>query len=121
MARELTRYVVCKSDELQPGGRQIVTVRGREIGVFNVGGKYHAITNRCPHHQAPLCLGPVTTEMAGSDVGEYRLQDDVKVIRCPWHSFEFNMDTGRNIAEPDRFRVAVYKIDREDEDIVVYM
>ena len=42
MTRE---YLVCEIDELPIGGRIVVRVRNREIGVFNVGGKYYALPN----------------------------------------------------------------------------
>ncbi len=34
----MTRHGVATVDEIPTGGRKIVTVRGLEIGIFNVGG-----------------------------------------------------------------------------------
>ena len=31
-------HIIATADEIPPGGRKIVTVNGREIGVFNLGG-----------------------------------------------------------------------------------
>ena len=45
------RYVVAAVDEIAPGERKIVTVAGRSIGVFNVGGEFFALRNRCPHQE----------------------------------------------------------------------
>src|SRR5687768_15644000 len=50
-------HFVCRTDELPPGERKIVSANGRSIGVFNVGGRYYALRNLCPHRAAPLCLG----------------------------------------------------------------
>ena len=33
----MTRHVVASVDEIPAGGRKIVTVNGREIGIFKVG------------------------------------------------------------------------------------
>ena len=44
-------------DEIPPGGRKIVEVAGRTIGVFNVDGEFFALLNRCPHQGGPLCTG----------------------------------------------------------------
>ena len=41
-------HVIATADEIPPGGRKIVTVNGREIGVFNLGGDYYALRNICP-------------------------------------------------------------------------
>ena len=53
------KYVVAAVDEIPPGGRKIVDVAGRSIGVFNLGGEYFALRNRCPHQGGPLCEGRV--------------------------------------------------------------
>jgi nitrite reductase/ring-hydroxylating ferredoxin subunit len=119
--RERSRHVVCPAGELPPGTRKIAKVGRREIGVFNVDGRFLAITNICPHHRAPLCVGPLTKEMTSSKVGEYELREERNVLRCPWHSFEFDLETGRNLLEPDRYRVAVYEAALEGDDVVVYM
>ncbi len=47
------KYVVASVDEIPPGGRKIVEVAGRSIGVFNVKGEYFALRNRCPHQGGP--------------------------------------------------------------------
>ena len=51
------RYRVCTTEELQPGERKIVDAGGRSIGVFNVGGSYHALLNLCPHQRGPSAWG----------------------------------------------------------------
>src|SRR5947207_3268589 len=53
-------YVVGTVDEIPVGGRKIVEVAGRSIGIFNVAGEYVALRNRCPHQGGPLCLGVLT-------------------------------------------------------------
>ena len=53
----MASHVVAEAGEIPPGGRKIVEVEGRSIGIFNVGGEYLAVRNRCPHQGGPLCLG----------------------------------------------------------------
>jgi nitrite reductase/ring-hydroxylating ferredoxin subunit len=53
----VTRYVVAEAGEIPDGGRKIVEVGGRSIGVFYVNGEYFALFNRCPHQAGPLCTG----------------------------------------------------------------
>ena len=42
------------------------------------------------------------------------------VIICPWHNFEFDLDTGRSSCEPDRLRIATYRAELEEDEVVVY-
>ncbi|HZU78381.1 MAG TPA: Rieske (2Fe-2S) protein [Acidimicrobiales bacterium] len=119
--RARTRHVVATREELPPGQRKIVKIGKREIGVFNVNGELKAIANICPHHQAPLCLGPQTGEIKANGVGNYLYDREDEIIRCPWHSFEFDLNTGRCLPVPDLYRVAVYPAEWEDGHAVVYV
>jgi hypothetical protein len=55
-ARSRGRLVVGAASEIAPGERRIVddAETGLSIGVFNVGGRFFAVKNVCPHLGAPL-------------------------------------------------------------------
>ena len=53
----MERFVVARADEIPPGGRKLVEVRGRDVVVFNVEGEYFALLDRCPHQGGSLCRG----------------------------------------------------------------
>ncbi len=53
----MSRHVVATVGEIAPGSSKLVTVKGREIGLFNVKGEYFALANKCPHEGAALCRG----------------------------------------------------------------
>ena len=55
----MSRHIVATVDDIPPGKRLLVNVKGREIGIFNVDGEYLAISNRCPHEGASLCKGRI--------------------------------------------------------------
>ena len=46
--RARTPYAVCRANDLAPGARLIVELGGRSVGVFNIGGQFYALHNRCP-------------------------------------------------------------------------
>ena len=69
----MSRHVVAAVGEIPPGGRKIVTVRGRGVGVFNLDGAFYALVNRCPHQGAALCTGAVVSRLEAPQPGEYRL------------------------------------------------
>lgn len=110
----MTKHVVCRIEELPPGSVRIVTINSRSIGVINAGGTYFALRNICPHQGAPLCEGAVGGTMLPSDPYHYIYGRDDRVVRCPWHGWEFDLETGRSVFLPDRYRVATYPVVTED-------
>lgn len=107
------KHVVCPVTELPPGSRRIVEVGGRSIGVFNIGGKLLAVRNRCPHQGAPLCLGHVQGYWTSTRPHERILDESRPILKCPWHGWEFDLETGRSVAGPDRWRVRTYPTEVE--------
>jgi nitrite reductase (NADH) small subunit len=114
------RHVVAPAAELPPGASIVVEVGGRSIGVFNLDGRLHALRNSCPHHGAPLCLGAITGRMAPSAAHVYEYSPE-PILRCPWHGYEFDLETGRAKLRPDSLRVKVYRAELEDDEVVLYV
>jgi 3-phenylpropionate/trans-cinnamate dioxygenase ferredoxin subunit len=107
-----TRHVICKSVDLPPGERKMVDVAGRSIGIFNVEGQLHAIKNRCPQG-AELCRCTVGGTMLPAGPGEYEYGLEGRVLRCPWHFWEFDITTGKMLFVPGRMRVKTYQVNVE--------
>jgi 3-phenylpropionate/trans-cinnamate dioxygenase ferredoxin subunit len=101
--------IVARADEIGPGERKLVQVGGRSLGVFNVGGEYYAVRNRCPHQGGPLCEGLQFAPLRSGGPGEYTRGSDGEIIRCPWHGWEFSVRTGRSWFDPERTRVRSYR------------
>lgn len=105
----MARHVVGTVDEIPVGGRRIVEVGGRSIGVFNIGGEFFALRNQCPHQGGPLCQGPL------SGLPQARVPDEVtyirrgEILRCPWHQWEFDIRTGQSWVDPAKVRVKSYE------------
>ena len=51
-----------------------------DIAVFNINGKYNAISDTCAHKGGPLSQGI--------------LKEDV--VTCPWHGWKYNIRTGKS-------------------------
>jgi len=105
----MTRYVVGRVSEFAPGSRKIVNVGGRSIGIFFINGEFFAVQNRCPHAGAPLCQGSLGGIVKSSAPGEYDYARADEFIRCPWHSWEFDLKTGRSWFDPRRLRVKTFE------------
>ena len=108
--RDADRLVVCAVEDLPPGTRRIVTVGSRSIGVFNVGGRFYALRNVCPHQGAPLCEGPLTGTTLPGPPGTFRYGREGEIVRCPWHGWEFDVTDGRSIFNPHAVRVRSYPV-----------
>ena len=117
-ARE--RHVVCTREELAAEGRRIVRLGNHEIGVFAVGERLFAVRNVCPHHHAPICRGAVTGTHLPSAVGEYAYGRDGLILRCPWHGFEFDLESGDCLVHERRWRLGLFRAEYEGDDVVVY-
>jgi nitrite reductase/ring-hydroxylating ferredoxin subunit len=115
----MARHVVATVEEIPPGSCKIVAVRGREIGVFNLGNDFHALINRCPHEGAALCKGRITGRMEADKPGEYRLTHVGEMLRCPWHGWEFDIRTGQSWCDPEHTWARSYKVSVEPGETLV--
>jgi len=76
------RIVHCCDIPLREG--RAVKVGNREIAIFNLGDRFLAIENRCPHKGGPLADGIV----AGS------------TVVCPLHAWKMSLETGKGANGP---------------------
>jgi nitrite reductase (NADH) small subunit len=65
-----------------------VTVNGQEIAIFNLGGRFVAIDNRCPHRGGPLADGIVSAT------------GDTVTVTCPLHNWRIAVDCGQVVKPP---------------------
>jgi nitrite reductase/ring-hydroxylating ferredoxin subunit/multimeric flavodoxin WrbA len=80
------RYL-CTIKELSPGAsRQFSLSNDKgtkriQIAVFNVNGRFYCISNKCQHQGGPLSEGT--------------LDEEKKVITCPWHGWKYSIIDGK--------------------------
>ena len=106
----MTRHVIAAASDIKPGEKKLVTVKGREIGVFNVNGEFFALANRCPHGGGPMCEGVISPLVEAGGVGEYKLTRKGEFLRCPWHGWEFEIRTGQSYCDPKSLKVRQFKV-----------
>jgi len=111
--------VVGRVADFPEGTHRVVEVDGREIGVFNIGGRFYGLLNRCAHQGGPLCAGKRTTGTLIADA-DFRPQWALEgeIIACPWHGLEYHVPPGRCLAYP-RISVRRYDVTLHGEDVVV--
>lgn len=99
---------VCAAEALNPGQTKVLDIANRSIGVFNVGGEFYALANLCPHAGGPLCRGQVTGMAVADEPYIISWHRSGEIVRCPWHSWEFDIATGKTLTDPSR-SVRTYK------------
>jgi nitrite reductase/ring-hydroxylating ferredoxin subunit len=90
------RVVVAPVSEFPPGERRIVQAGIRSIGVFRVGDRFYGIRNRCPHQGGPLCRGHLLADATADAPGSPRISSNPLRIACPWHGWEYDLETGQS-------------------------
>lgn len=104
--------MVADVDAVPPGDRLIFEIEGRSIGLFNVGGRFYAIRNRCPHQGGPLCRGAVGPlvypRFRDGAAPVLEAERDGEIVKCPWHGWEFDLVTGEAVFG-EGVRVASYR------------
>jgi len=115
-----SEFVVTRVDDLPEGTHKVFEVGGREIGIFNVRGRYYALPNHCLHQNGPLCRGSVSGTVETSAEAGWKpiWAREGEIIICPWHTMEFDITTGRCFAEPRR-RITTYPVTVVDSEIRV--
>jgi nitrite reductase/ring-hydroxylating ferredoxin subunit len=108
------RVFVGTSDRVAEGGRFVVDVGEKTVGIFRFEGKLYAWENVCAHQGGPVCQGkiiPRVTEVidAGGESHGFAFDESRLHIVCPWHGFEYDIKTGVHPGRPAArlIRVAV--------------
>ena len=85
---------VAAVDTLEEAKPLVVTVSGRSIGLIRTKDKIYAVRNVCPHKGAPVCRGQVRGTLLPSEPGSFVFGLENQVLQCPWHGWEFDLETG---------------------------
>ncbi len=96
---------VCPVDEFAPGERRVVYLDGKQVALFNLGGKFYAISNRCSHARGPLSEGDVDS--------------DACTVVCPWHYAKYDLTSGSVIDGIASAPVEAYTVAIRDGVLVV--
>jgi 3-phenylpropionate/trans-cinnamate dioxygenase ferredoxin subunit len=106
----MAKHVVAALEELPPGSRKLVTIESRSIALFNIGGEFFALLDRCPHRGGSLCKGRLTGLVEAKEPGRYVYSRPGEILRCPWHGWEFDIRTGRSRCDPEKVRTRSYEV-----------
>jgi nitrite reductase (NADH) small subunit len=114
----MATHIVARTEDIPHGGRKIVRLKGREVGIFNLDGTFYALKNVCPHQGARVCLGRIVGTTLPSDVYEFKYGLEGRILRCPWHEWEYDITTGRSVFDANVL-VVTYAVEVVDGEIAV--
>jgi nitrite reductase (NADH) small subunit len=107
-------------EDFAPGSITIKTLGDRSVGIINAGDKLYAVLNVCPHALAPVCEGRLTGTLLPSEPGVAVWGLDDRILRCPWHGFEFDLeDGGQTVFTSFKARVRMFPITVQDGEVCV--
>ena len=73
-----------KVNEISNGQMKHVEIKGKEIVIANLNGKFYAFAERCGHMNARLSGGNITQN----------------TVTCPFHAAKFDITSGKKTGEP---------------------
>jgi nitrite reductase/ring-hydroxylating ferredoxin subunit len=99
---------------------RIVEVPGGSIGVVRTQRGFFAVRNRCPHMGADICDGMLSsTLLPGDEPFEFRVAYESSIVRCPWHRWEFLVDTGEAVGRITKKKLITYPVEVDRDDVYV--
>lgn len=116
-------YRVGRLDEISEQGCSVVQAGDVQVGVIRSGDRIYAYENRCVHQGGPVCRGEVLgayEEILGPDrrvVGQ-RFREDRRHLVCPWHGWEYEVETGTCVADR-RLRLTAVPVRLEGDEVYV--
>ena len=94
---------VARTGEVEPGTMKLVHIGDERILLVNLGGRYHAIDDECPHSFGILSMG----QLYGEEV------------LCQVHGAAFNVKTGAVLSPPADRDLTVYSVRVEGDYILI--
>ncbi len=94
---------VATVSDVPVGTAKVVQAGGKTLALFNLGGTFYALDNRCTHVGGPLGEGAV----------------EGNKVTCPWHGSVFNITTGEVVEPPARRAVATFPVRVERGEVLV--
>jgi len=100
----MTEFIkIARVEDIPPGERLWHDFAEETVVVFNVGGEFFCIADRCTHDDGPLEDGEL----------------DDHEIECPRHGARFDIRTGKALSLPATSPVPTFAVKVENGDIYV--
>src|SRR5437016_5480070 len=113
-AMAMNELAIAALEDFQDGDHRIFAVDDFEIGVFRIGDRIVAYENVCPHAGGPVCQGKIfnqieealTPDKEGAGLRFSKRRN----VGCPWHGYEYDLETGCHPGDP-RMRLTAVPVE----------
>jgi len=106
IVKDVAEFIVAaKVSDIERGKMKSVELKGIDVLIANVDGRFYAMDDRCGHMNAMLSMGTLRGH----------------TVICPFHFAEFDITTGKKIKEPakESFR-DMDKLPEEMQKFLIY-
>ena len=118
----MNEIMVGELSDFVEGGYRVLRVDSFEFGIFRQGDRLLAYENQCPHDGGPVCQGKVIPrveeELAPDQTSRGLRFAKSRNIVCPWHGWEFDIETGRHCGDP-KYRLRPVDVRVRDQRVYV--
>lgn len=116
--------MLCALEEIPPGTVEGFRAGKRRIAVARLDdGSFRVVADTCPHQAARMSLGCMERMWVSDTPGTMEQSESRNVLLCPWHGFEFDLETGGDPCVPGRpdLKLKTYRAEVESGEVVVYL
>jgi nitrite reductase/ring-hydroxylating ferredoxin subunit len=118
-----TQFAIGRISDFVDSEPRIFLIDGAEVGVYRHGDEFFAYENTCAHQGGPVCegllLGKVEAVLeADKTVHRERFSEAELHIICPWHGYEFAMETGACVSDR-RLKLRKYQVTKSGDELYV--
>ena len=93
---------IASSDSIPPREGRAALVGDRRIAIFNLGDRFLAVDNQCPHQSGPLCDGIIAGD----------------TVVCPLHAWKVDLETGAVVRPADQHQCVRTYPTRVDDGVI---
>ncbi|MPZ88914.1 MAG: Rieske 2Fe-2S domain-containing protein [Nitriliruptorales bacterium] len=103
--------------------RNTIEVNGREVVVLRNNGRFYALENNCLHMGGPvgegMLMGKVEAVLTEDKrcLGDRFSEEEIHIV-CPWHGWEYDIDTGEFAGDRKR-RLRRYDVTTRGDEVYV--
>lgn len=116
------RHVLCAVDDIAPGEVKGFRAGGRRVAAARLDdGSFRVVADICPHQAAKMSDGSIERMWVSDEPGRREQSEERNVLLCPWHGFEFDLESGGDPCVPGRpdLRLKTYPVEVAGGEVIV--